>query len=173
MLRMGDAAVAVRSLPFRIGGEDADMVWGGMCCSIRLTGEGRVMGGWGYPLLSVSGVGAVVNGHAMVNEGEPWVLFNGDVLAMAGLQFVVEDIRKEASAYALPPPSEREVTGSGKAGACQALERAMEKALECIICHETVLPAPSEPRPSRVWRVRACASEWGEMRLRVWCAGAD
>ena len=164
MLRMGDAtAVAVRSLPFRIGaGEDADMVWGGMSCKIDRAGGGCEM-------LTVGGVGAMVNGDAMFNEHEPWALFNGYVVAMAGLQFVVEDIRVigmypqdvsrstqtsasalpplEVSASALPPQSERGVTGSGQAGSFHALEQAMEKALECIICHETVLSAPSEPQP--------------------------
>ncbi|KAJ1490598.1 hypothetical protein T484DRAFT_3307980 [Baffinella frigidus] len=137
MLRMGDAAVAVRNLPFKIGaGEDADMVWGGMSCEIETSDRG-------CELLTVSGAGAMVNGKAM-GEGDRWALFNGDVVAMAagGLQFVVEDIRVEASASALPPP-ERGVRESGGAGAFQALELAMEKALECIICHETMHRATS------------------------------
>lgn len=142
MLRMGDAAVAVRNLPFRIGAwEDADMiVEGGMSCSIHKIPSG-------LELLSFNGA-ALVNGAAL-GEGGFQTLRNGDVVAMAagGLQFAVEDIREEANA--------QQRGGSEEAG---ALEKAMEKCLECTICMETVLPVlpPCPPLPRAA---RACASD--------------
>ena len=134
---MGDAAVAVRSLPFRIGpGWDADMVVGsGVSCSILLqrTSEGLE--------LLAERARPVVNGEAL-GEGGRRALSNGDVVAIGGgLQFAVENIAVEDDGH------QRSGTGE-EAGASQALEQAMEKALECIICHETVLPEPSAPPPS-------------------------
>jgi len=132
---VGDVAVPVRSLPFRIGaGGDADMVvGGGMSCSI-LAGAG------GLELLADRHQ-ILVNGEAQaLGEGGRRTLSNGDVVAMAagGLKFAVEDIRAEAERGG----KERGGTeGSGEAGDFQALETA----LECPICIDTVLPEPSEP----------------------------
>ena len=137
IVRMGDAAVAVRSLPFRIGpGWDAEMVVGsGVSCSILLQRTSE-----GLELLAERDR-PVVNGEAL-GEGRRRTLSNGDVVAIGGgLQFAVENITVEDDGH--QSSGTGEAARSGEAGASQALEQAMEKALECIICHETVFPEPS------------------------------
>ena len=124
------AAVAVRSLPFMIGaGEDADMVVGGvMSCSIQRAVNGDL------ELTAVNGAGPLVNGEAL-GEGGRRTLNNGDVVAMiVGLQFAVEDIRVEAEERG-GEMGAGEGALHGEAGGLQALE----KALECPICMDTVL----------------------------------
>ena len=103
-IRMGDAAVPVRCLPFRIGqGWESDIVVGsGASCSILIQRTRKLSDpDPGLELVASNGAFPLVNGHAL-GDGrrrspslsvERRALINGDVVAIGGgLQFVVENI---------------------------------------------------------------------------------